>query len=147
MLPMNALILPDARSSDLYLTHPSTGESESIYSLSFRAWGDALTLAQYLQESAFLTTVPLAKDGGMSVWFLTDKTLPQGQRPILCSCETFRKRIFVIDASGQFSEAIIHGVASVFCNPKYRGRGYAARLMRELAVMLPSWQVESKTCI
>lgn len=144
---MNTLVLPDAGSPDLHLTHPSTREFEAIYSLSFLAWGDALTLPQYLEESIFMTTVPLAKDGGMTVWFLTDKTQLQDQRPILCSCETFRKRTFVMDANGQFGEAIIHGVASVFCNPKYRGRGYAARLMRELALMLPTWQVESEPCI
>ena len=118
-----------------------------IYSLSFLAWGDALTLPQYLEESAFLTTVPLAKDDGMGVWMLTDKTFAQDQRPILCSCETFRKRAFVTHTKGPFTEVIVHAVASVFCNPKYRGRGYAARLMRELATMLPSWQVESRRCV
>jgi GNAT superfamily N-acetyltransferase len=143
----NILALPDSRSPDLYLTHPTTREFESIYSLSFLAWADALTLPQYLEESALMTTVPLASNGGMSVWLLTDKSLPQDQRPILCSCETFRKRTFVMNACGDFSEAIVHGVASVFCNPEYRRRGYAARLMRELAAKLPTWQVESKTCI
>lgn len=143
----NILALPDSRSPDLYLTHPTTREFESIYGLSFLAWGDALTLPQYLEESALMTTVPLAKNGGMSIWLLTDKSLPQDQRPIICSCETFRKRTFVMNACGDFSETIVHGVASVFCNPEYRRRGYAARLMRELAVKLPAWQVESKTCI
>ncbi|MCJ1457169.1 hypothetical protein MMC28_007536 [Mycoblastus sanguinarius] len=129
------------------LTHPTAGEFETIYSLSFFAWGDTLSLPQYLEESAFLTTVPLARDDGMSVWMLTDKTLPQDQRPILCSCETFRKRAFVTDTKGQLTEMIIHGIASVFCNPIYRGRGYAARLMQELAIMLPRWQVGSGRCI
>ncbi len=67
--------------------------------------------------------------------------------PLLCSCETFRKRAFVTDTQGQFSEMIIYGIASVFCNPKYRGRGFAARLLRELAMMLPNWQVASRRCI
>ena len=139
--------LPDAQSPDLYLTHPTSREFDSIYSLGFQEWGDALTLPQYLEESAFLTTVPLARDGGMTVWFLTNRALPQDNRPILCSCETFRKRTFVTTSDGHFSEAITHSVASVFCNPKYRGRGYAARLMQELAVILPNWQTESKECV
>lgn len=143
----DTVALPDAQSPDLHLTHPTSSEFGSIYSLSFQEWGDALTLPQYLEESAFLTTVPLAKDGGMSIWLLTDRTLPHNNRPILCSCETFRKRTFVTTSNGHFSEAIIHSVASVFCNPKYRGRGYAARLMRELAVILPNWQTESKKCV
>ena len=141
------LQLPDARSPALYLTHPTKGEFEKIYSLSFLAWGDALSLPQYLEESEFLTTVPLAKDGGMQVWMLTDRTLSPDRRPILCSCETFRKRAFVTDTQGQLTEAIIYGIASVFCNPEYRGRGFAARLMWELAAMLPNWQVESRRCV
>ena len=143
----DTVALPDANSSDLYLTHPTTSEFQSIYSLSFLAWGDALTLTQYLEESAFLTTVPLAKDGGMSVWILTDKTSSPDHRPILCSCETFRKHTFITDPNGHFKQVIIHGVASVFCDPKHRGRGYAARLMQELAIILPNWQAESGQCV
>ena len=139
--------LPEAPSSNLYLTHPTSSEFDSIYSLSFQAWGDALTLPQYLEESAFLTTVPLAKDGGMTVWFLTEKTASPNNRLILCSCETFRNRAFVTDRKGHFSETIIHSVASVFCDPRYRGRGYAARLMQELTKILPNWQTEAYPCI
>lgn len=138
---------PDAQSSNLFLTQPTNGEFRTIYSLNFIAWGDALSLPQYLEESTFLTTVPLAKDGGMHVWILTDRTKSPDSRPILCSCETFRKRVFVTDLQGQFNEMIIYGIASVFCNPEYRGRGFAARLMRELATKLPYWQVQSRRCI
>ncbi|CAL8578245.1 hypothetical protein XPA_004037 [Xanthoria parietina] len=141
------LALPKAQSPNLYLTHPTSREFEAIYSLGFLEWGDALTLPQYLEESAFLTTVPLARDEGMSIWFLTDKTLPLDQRPILCSCETFRNRTFTTDREGHFSEVITHSVASVFCNPKYRRRGYATRLLAELAKILPSWQAEPGQCI
>ena len=139
--------LPNAQSPDLHLTHPTSHEFDLIYSLGFQEWGDALTLPQYLEESAFMTTIPLAKDGGMTVWFLTNRTLPRDNRPILCSCETFRKRTLVTNSDGHCSEAITHSVASVFCDPKYRGRGYAARLMQELAVILPNWQTESTKCV
>ena len=141
------LQIPDARSPTLYLTHPTPSEFNTIYSLSFLAWGDALSLPQYLEESMFMTTIPLAKDDGMRVWMLTDRTLSPDYRPILCSCETFRKRAFVTDKQGQCSERIIYGIASVFCKPKYRGRGFGTRLMRELAAFLPHWQDESRRCI
>lgn len=65
----------------------------------------------------------------------------------MCSCETFRNHTFVTDREGHFSEVITHSVASVFCNPKYRRRGYATRLLAELAEILPSWQAESGRCI
>ncbi|CAO1601615.1 hypothetical protein XANCAGTX0491_005268 [Xanthoria calcicola] len=143
----DTLALPKAQSPDLYLTHPTSREFGAIYSLGFVEWGDALTLPQYLEESAFLTTVPLARDEGMSIWFLTDKTLPLDQRPILCSCETFRNRTFITDREGHFREVVTHSVASVFCNPNHRRRGYATRLLAELAEILPSWQAESGQCI
>lgn len=143
----DTLTLPNAQSIDLYLTQPTFREFEAIYSLGFLEWGDALTLPEYLEESAFLTTVPLAKDGGMSIWLLTDKNLSPDHRPILCSCETFRNRTLITDREGHFSEAIIHSVASVFCDPQYRRRGYAARLLAELAKILPNWQAEHGRCI
>lgn len=134
--------LPDARSPDLHLSHPTAGECQTIWRLSSLAWTDALSLPQYLEESAYLTTVPLAKDGAMTNWILTDKNLPPDQRPVLCSCETFRKRAFIRASDGNFSEKIIHGVASVFCDPVLRRRGYGSRLMKELADILRTFQDE-----
>ena len=142
-----SLVLPHAQSPDLRLSHPTAGEFLSIWKLSWLEWGDALSLPLYLEESAYLTSIPLAKDGGMTLWILVDKNLPPDQRPILCSCETFRKRSLIGDTEGNVTEMTIHSVASVFCNPTYRGRGYASRIMRELAEMLRNWQVEERRCI
>ncbi|KAF6231617.1 hypothetical protein HO173_010149 [Letharia columbiana] len=139
--------LPEARSPVLHLSHPTAGECQTVWKLSSLAWTDALSLPQYLEESAYLTTVPLAKDGVMTNWILTDKTLPPDQRPILCSCETFRKRTFLSDTGGNLSENIIHGVASVFCDPVLRRRGYGSRLMRELAEILRTFQAETTKSI
>jgi len=124
-------LLLDAHSPDIYLSHPTNAECLTIWGLSSLSWRDALTLPQYLEESAFLTTVPLAKDGGMTIWILVDKNLPSGKRPILCACESFRKRALLSTREGELTETIIHGVASVFTDPAYRGRGYASRLMRD----------------
>ena len=135
--------LPDARSPILRLSHPTAGECQTVWKLSSLAWTDALSLPQYLEESAYLTTVPLAKDGAMTNWILTNKELPPDQRPILCSCETFRKRAFISDMNGNLSEKIIHGVASVFCDPVLRARGYGSRLMKELAKVLRTFQAET----
>jgi hypothetical protein len=136
------LALPSAHSTSLHLTHPTPGESFSVSNHTFPSWGDALTLPQYLSESNYLRTVPLAADGGMTHWVLVDKTLPPNQRPILSSCETFRKRALVADAGGRVRDVIIHGVASVFCESGLRGRGYAGRMMKELGAVLREWQVD-----
>lgn len=39
-------------------------------------------------------------------------------------------------------DIVAHGVGSVFCNPAYRGRGYAGRMMLELGKNLEVWQQE-----
>ncbi|KXH61957.1 hypothetical protein CSAL01_00963 [Colletotrichum salicis] len=44
---------------------------------------------------------------------------------------------------GNMTEGIIHGIASVFCPERFRGRGYAARQMKELAKVLRVWQSEN----
>ena len=143
--PKTGIPLPCSSSSDLVLGHPTPEECCSIWELTFPEWGDALTLPEYLEESVFLTSVPLAKDGGMTTWILVDRHLPPNHRPILCSCETFRKRSFV-SKNGMSSEKIVHGVASVFCNPAYRRCGFASRMMVELAKVLRTWQTTAEDC-
>lgn len=144
---MGSLALPDSQSSDLCLSHPTALECNTIWNNSSASWKDSLTVPLYLKESLFLTTVPLANDGGMTTWVLVDKNLPPDQRTILCSCESFRKRSFTSTSNGKVCEAIVHGIASVFCPPELRARGYAARMMRELAKVLHGWQAEHARCV
>ncbi|KAL1956728.1 hypothetical protein VTO42DRAFT_6878 [Malbranchea cinnamomea] len=134
--------LPAATSPRLHLDHPTDEESIAIWMLTASSWRYALSIPQYLEKSSYLMTVPLAKDGGLTQWILVDKTLPPNQRPIPASCETLRKRALVSDVHGNVTEAIAHGVASVYCDPKYRRRGYASRLLRELRDVLPVWQAD-----
>lgn len=139
--------LVSGKSSELHLAHPTARECLAIWKFTSNEWKDALSPSQYLEESAYLLTIPLATDGGMTLWILVDKNLPPDQRPILCSCETFCKRSMISDAKGIFTETITHGVASLFCHPAYRRRGYGSRMMNELAVVLRNWQVESRKCV
>ena len=134
-------LLPDSNAPDLCLTNPTKDELEVVYKLSFAEWGDSLTLSQYLEESNYFTEVPLAKNGGMVSWILTDESQPTNHRPILSFCETFRKRAFVTNTTGVLSECIVYGIASVFVNPTHRRNGYCTRLMHELAKAIPEWHV------
>ncbi|EDN03300.1 predicted protein [Histoplasma mississippiense (nom. inval.)] len=148
MAPSLGPVLPDALSPSLHLDHPTDTENKAIWTLTSNSWKDALPADVYLEESLHLMTVPLAKDGGMTQWVLVDKNLLRERRPLLASCETFRKRSWVSDTYGNVAEFITHGVASVYCDPRYRGRGYASRLMKELAEVLPKWQTaKTKECI
>ncbi|KAJ8124617.1 hypothetical protein O1611_g9023 [Lasiodiplodia mahajangana] len=132
--------LPNSQSYDLHLAHPTKEERIKIWSRTFASWGDSLELPEHLQQSLFLQTVPLSRNGGMTMWILVDKTLAPDQRPILCSCETYYKRSLVSGPDGKVGEAVVHGIASVFCFEEFRHRGYAARHMRELAKALHTWQ-------
>lgn len=134
---------PGSNSTTLHLCHPTPDECVTIWTDISALWKDSLTLPVFLRESSFLATVPLARYGGMTQWILVDKYQPPNHRRILTSCESFRKRCLQSDQDGNTKEAVIHGIASVFCAPQYRRRGYAGRHMAEMAKALRSWQAES----
>jgi hypothetical protein len=77
--------LPDSESPDLGLAHPTPDECVKIWTSTSAAWRDSLTVPVYITESKYLTTIPLAKDGGMTIWALVDGTLPPDQRKIVSS--------------------------------------------------------------
>ncbi|RYP86817.1 hypothetical protein DL769_000662 [Monosporascus sp. CRB-8-3] len=134
--------LPGSESPDLHLSQPTPEECTQIWSNTAASWKDSLTIPMYLVEAQYLTTVPLAKDGGMTTWVLVDKKLLPNQRQVFCSCESFRKRSLTSDERGNIEEGLVHGIASVFCPSEYRGRGYGTRHMKELAKILHGWQSE-----
>lgn len=133
---------PGSESPHLHLCQPTPEECAQIWSQTAESWKDSLTLPMYIVEAQYLTTVPLAKNGGMTTWILVEKNRLPNQRQIFCSCESFRKRSLTSDEKGNISEGLVHGVASVFCPPEYRGRGYGTRFMKELGQVLREWQPE-----
>ncbi|KAK4188280.1 hypothetical protein QBC35DRAFT_496733 [Podospora australis] len=136
--------LPDASSPSFILTNPTPEELTKVFTLSHPKWGNALSLKDYLARERYLTTVPLSKDGGITHWILTLSSISPGEeRPILSSCESIRKRAFYTE-NGKVKEGVAHGIASVFTDPTYRGKGYASRMMRELGKRLERWQVLGK---
>ncbi|RMZ68226.1 lysine acetyltransferase [Pyrenophora seminiperda CCB06] len=139
--------LPPSTSLDLVLRHPTKEEQVTIWKSTSAAWIDSLTPSLYLEESLYLTSIPLARNGGMTPWILVHKDQNPDERHILCSCESFRKRSLTSDRNGTVSENIVHGIASVFCATPYRRRGYAARMMRELEKELYTWQTETLPCV
>lgn len=137
--------LPAADSPALVLTTPTPRERLRTWKLTHPMWGPALSEADYLAREAYLTTVPLARDGGITHWILTVRDLPEDGRPILSSCESLRKRAVYYrdgdrDGEGQGGDGVAHGIASVFTEEGYRGKGYASRMMREVGGRLRGWQ-------
>ncbi|TAQ91661.1 hypothetical protein B7494_g116 [Chlorociboria aeruginascens] len=137
-------MLPDSSSPDLYLTHPTPDERLATWTSNSVAWSGALSLSEYLKREQYLTTVPLAKDGGLTHWILVDKNQAPDSRDILASCETLRKQVLIAN-KGVVTQTITHGIGSVFCDPKYRRKGYASRMMKEVAVKLRTWQLDEQS--
>ncbi|ROT42988.1 hypothetical protein SODALDRAFT_269980 [Sodiomyces alkalinus F11] len=126
--------------SSLVLTNPTPAEREACWKSTHPQWGAALDLDDYLHREAYLQTVPMARNGGITSWILTDTSSPEDARPVLSSCESIRKRCLVASPDGTMREAVAHGVASVFTSPEHRGHGYASRMMALLGSQLASWQ-------
>ncbi|CAN8102335.1 unnamed protein product [Discula destructiva] len=135
--------LPSSSSPDLVLAESTKAELQYIWALHHPMWGPALKLEDYLNREEFLMTVPLAKNGGVTHWILTNKNGSPDNRPIYASCESLRKRALAsrVGPDGQvvIQDGIAHGIASVFTNPTYRGKGYASRMMAELGPKLKEW--------
>ncbi|KAI0834117.1 hypothetical protein F5Y06DRAFT_300997 [Hypoxylon sp. FL0890] len=140
----NTYTLPEARAPTLVLTHPTDTERRRTWTLNHREWGGALTLEEYLKREPYLMDVPLSRNGGMTHWILTDSSWsPEkgGDRPVLASCESIRKRVMVAAPHDTtVSEGIGHGIGSVFTYPEFRGKGYAGRMLSELGSTLRKWQ-------
>lgn len=134
--------LPSADHPDLVLTESTKAELQHVWSLHHPMWGPALRLQDYLAREEFLMTVPLAKNGGVTHWILTDRNAPPNNRPIYASCESLRKRALTSRQGPDgpvLQDGIAHGIASVFTNPEFRGKGYASRMMKELGPRLAEW--------
>lgn len=138
---MNSTALPEWNSPTLHLTQPTPEERLATWKLNGVNWGTALKPQEYLEREAHLMEVPLAREGGITHWILVDSSLPPNRRPILGSCESLRKRV-LLSQNGVVSEMVTNGVGSVFCNPEYRGRKYASRMLQELGKKLKEWQAD-----
>jgi GNAT superfamily N-acetyltransferase len=137
--------LPDSQSQTLHLSHPTASERRSILRSNAAEWRYALTVEDYVEISMVLATNPEANFVGFTEWILVEGSHNPNQRHILASCETYVKRAWVNDPEGDFKEVIVHGIASVFCDPQYRGRGYAKRMLRELGLVLRTWKTDDHT--
>ena len=129
---------PPSESPHLALLHPTQEEKVETWKLNGASWRGAMPISIYLRREAHLEDQPFTKDGGITFWILVDSTLPPNERPILGSCESFRKQALVA-RDGRVEDSVSHGIGSVFCNPEYRRRGYAQRMIAELGKKLDTW--------
>ncbi|KAI1079142.1 hypothetical protein F5B20DRAFT_180512 [Whalleya microplaca] len=151
----NPADLPPASAPTLVLTNPTEAERQQTWTRNHAEWGGALSLQEYLAREPYLTTIPLAADGGITHWILTDSSNSSstaGERPVLASCESLRKRVLVASpgsegsekAAGEVKDGIAYGVGSVYTYPEHRGRGYAARMLSDLGTFLRTYQASDR---
>ncbi|CRK43814.1 hypothetical protein BN1723_005864, partial [Verticillium longisporum] len=129
-----------AEAPELALAMPTPDERTATWTATHPHWGAALDLDVYHRREHFLTTVPQSRNGGITHWILTDPSAAPGARPVLSSCESIRKRCLVASPDGTVREGVTHGIASVFTEPRYRGHGYASKMMKLLGPHLATWQ-------
>ena len=136
--------LPLASAPQLTLEQATAEEKLAIWRLNGTEWAGRLSMEAYLRREEFLANQTFTRHGGITFWILVDVTKEPNKREILSSCETLRKRAYVSraqkDGAGNVEEIVSHGIGSVFCNPSYRGRGYASRMLKELGEKLDTWQ-------
>ena len=133
--------LPDKDDPGLYLTQATAAEIDEITQGNSSEWKGALSVEAYYRREAHLLDQDLTRQGGLTAWALV---YGQGEsRTVLSSCETIRKKALVAQRDGQIVETISHGIGSVFCPPKYRGRGYGGTMMKLLGDQLRTWQTEA----
>ncbi|KAK1241339.1 hypothetical protein MKX08_001313 [Trichoderma sp. CBMAI-0020] len=144
---MSTSDLPLSTSPTIILTNPTTPERTRTWTYSQPEWGNSLTVPEYLNREEYLLTIPLARNGGITNWILTDSAAAvdpdTAERPVLASCETLRKRALVRGKDGIVRDVWAHGIASVFTYSEFRGRGYASKMIELLRGYMAAKQQES----
>ncbi|KAI5300968.1 hypothetical protein KEM55_003596 [Ascosphaera atra] len=132
--------LPPADSPNLVLVSGTDHEKVKCRETNGVEWAGRLTMEQYKEREAVVEARTLVHTG-CTAWILTDKNLPPDERPIYASCETTARPAWVAH-KGVVEETRSHAVGTVFCPAKYRGKGYASRMLTELGKILETYQNE-----
>lgn len=123
---------------------PATPEEriESI-KLNSIAWKGPLNMNAYIERENHLYDQRLTREN-LTCWILVDGSEPEGERTILSSCESYRKKALLAH-DGVVENVKTHGIGSVYCRPEFRGKGYAKRMLQELSQKLETWQMEKES--
>ncbi|KAF8513443.1 hypothetical protein BU17DRAFT_53279 [Hysterangium stoloniferum] len=98
-------------------------------------WARGMTEKEFISRENKLEVLEHSEDGKLRAWALVPRDDPETiDHP--CSCETFRRKVLVSSASNALEEAVGYGIATVFCGPEYRKRGFTSHMMRLLHYIL-----------
>ncbi|KAG9296435.1 hypothetical protein G9A89_015027 [Geosiphon pyriformis] len=105
---------------------------------SFIEWGSGLTLQQYLERESLLANLAFSIEN-LTTWALVPRKNPE-TTTFFCSCETYRRSALIrtVDKNGEVEvkEGVGFSIASVFCVPSHRKKGYASLMLKLLSQKL-----------
>ncbi|KAE8348657.1 hypothetical protein BDV28DRAFT_81767 [Aspergillus coremiiformis] len=127
-------VLPSGDSPELVLVPASLEERIAALKLNSPAWKGPLDLDAYITRENHLAQQSLTKDG-LITWLLVVQGQPEGERTILSSCETYKKKAVLVQ-NGKVEYVPALSIGSVFCRPEFRGKGYAKRMIQELVMKM-----------
>ncbi|PYH43977.1 uncharacterized protein BP01DRAFT_358149 [Aspergillus saccharolyticus JOP 1030-1] len=139
----NGVALPPGDSPELILVPATPAEKIEALKLNSIAWKGRLDTETYIARENHLHSQQLVKDD-LTSWILVDRSEPEGERTILSSCETYKKKAWLAH-NGRVEDVSTHGIGSVYCRPQFRGKGYAKRMMEELSKKVDTWNMESES--
>ncbi|CAE6408739.1 unnamed protein product [Rhizoctonia solani] len=92
-------------------------------------WAKWYDLEGYLGRLEYLESLDHANGGRLVTWVLVRADDPETLN-ILSTCQTYKRDILIVPAGETTStRGVGYAIASVFTPTKYRGKGYAARMM------------------
>ncbi|KAK7990809.1 hypothetical protein PG990_015089 [Apiospora arundinis] len=132
MGPSTVQELPPSESSDLQLSfQPTPEECTQVWTATAASWKDSLTLPDTSRRSHLLRM-----EAGPCGYSWTENHHQASRGGSSAHAKAFENGLSPATGRGNVQGGIVHGIASVFCPPEYRGRGYGTRLMNELAKVL-----------
>ena len=136
--------------------HVRTASQQQIHAIfheTYPAWGQSLTLEQYIARESLLGNHLFSQP--KHTYILVRKNAPENTLEIFASCESFLRPALVArsstdaqhDTSIAVEEILVTSIASVFTPEKYRRHGYAAFLMKEVRRLSESLQHASASTL
>jgi GNAT superfamily N-acetyltransferase len=104
--------------------------------VNYEAWGTLLTPSQYAAREERLRAHPWSREA-LASWILEG----ENGEP-LASCETYRMESFAKGSSGT-----AYSVASVYTEPRLRGKRYASRMMELLVRRIPEMDARAHAVV
>jgi hypothetical protein len=105
---------------------------DAVWHLNAQAWAAPLSIEDHTTRERTLSQQDLGKEGRWKTWVLTAS---DNSDEIVASCETFQKTVLISTKDG-VRQARGFAIASVFTNPKYRGKRMASILLDHLKCWL-----------